>query len=229
MHEIVNILNNPDKWTQITENCYNEVALNPDYTYPSFIRDFDQVLAKFFKENKIVAQTRVDFDNNIRLDDKTSLAVPAALEPLILSESKGAKNNIIDRLIKIKIHTRQFLANIYWRLDRYCNKHHSTGNILIKLFYNSLKAVKNSMKILDARFRKYDKTKNKLVVLLNSFYYSYSYNNNPLVEVKEGHELQFCLRPQHHHSNSYINKKSIFKAVFRKIEVCDECKWYIGL
>jgi len=51
MEEIVGCLRDAKKWDTITRQAYEEVALNPRYSYQRFIKDFDARLNEFFNEN----------------------------------------------------------------------------------------------------------------------------------------------------------------------------------
>jgi hypothetical protein len=50
MDEIVEVLRDQNKWQEITQQAYLEVAMNPKYSYQSFIKDFDEHVRNIFHE-----------------------------------------------------------------------------------------------------------------------------------------------------------------------------------
>lgn len=50
MAEVVSVLHDPQRALEIIENCYREVACNPNYTYRAFVKQFDCIVDEALKK-----------------------------------------------------------------------------------------------------------------------------------------------------------------------------------
>jgi hypothetical protein len=92
MEEIIECLHDVKKWETITQQAYEEVALNPEYSYQSFIKNFDTHLKDFFK--------------NIPSCSENQLPLPLSflqLSELVFKEEKisSIKKIMIQSVLKI--------------------------------------------------------------------------------------------------------------------------------
>jgi hypothetical protein len=47
IQEVLNVLSNREKWQEIVDNAYDEIAKNPKYSYQNFVENVDEVIAGY--------------------------------------------------------------------------------------------------------------------------------------------------------------------------------------
>ncbi len=67
IEEVVAALRDPKLWQTITEQAYNEVALNDKYSYKVMIAKFDQVVAEIAKNGYVYIPEQLEKNNNYLL------------------------------------------------------------------------------------------------------------------------------------------------------------------
>jgi hypothetical protein len=80
MEEIVGYLRDAKKWETITRQAYEEVALNPQYGYEYFIKDFDAHLNAFFKDIPVILEKKTP---SLSFPSLTKFDIPPGNSPSI--------------------------------------------------------------------------------------------------------------------------------------------------
>ena len=232
IQEVVDVLKNPNQWLEITNNAYQEVAQNKQYTFESFVKNFDAVVKQRCTEFPIrLSKINSAIDTDTSAPDSVQ---PSSGQSTQFTQSVFNKllNLVMFSLNTIKITIRQTGAKIFWWLDKVSNNsaNQSANNNKPSFIIKLLTLAKNKIKLLAIRTRDYDKANSKMLLLFSIIYYKFYFDKFALRYNQQN--LVFCLHDHNHtdHKNNIANttKVSYYDLIFKKINTCDNCRMFIG-
>jgi hypothetical protein len=206
IQDVIAVINNQSQWEEITSRAYQEIALNPLYSFKHFVEQFDSIV-RAQKQSNLFSSS----------DIPCSLNLPKVMQ-------SNCKQSILSYLLKflnyIKITIRQVGAKIYWRLEKICAD--ADSNKVEGVKYEFIKFFKNKIKLLGMHARDYDKANNKLLLIFSIFYYKRHFNKAAVHT--EDKDLIFCL----HDSTKPKIKPGFYNLLFKRIKICDNCRIFVG-
>lgn len=157
MDEVVRILKSEDDWKRITDQAYQEIALNPKYHYRQFIQDLDSKIEQHLNSGAFTLAT-------------------AAAAPIMLSSGKPKINFSqmkrlgIDYLIRVLISVLNRLGYSPRQVDRFLDRiKKKYYTFKKKLIYSKKKKIVESIDYYQKTYQKKSCSKGFFCLCENSF------------------------------------------------------------